>query len=218
MSEPYWVLARRLLAEAQTARLPGPPAPSGVSYDPQHGAGIRRLLMNCSRDVRPFTVETGPGRDANTLVMLGNEPVPAGAAGSAYTAPSVSLGNFSFDASKWAGCYWCRSRGNPALELGAFWHCACSSFNCAGSGTGPLRCACGNLATAFVKQERFEVRGAGMVATTPRPLTVPAAAPHRLPPSIAAPPHLPSIAAPRVSSVPVSGSLDPPPLRLPGRR
>ena len=224
MSEPYSVLARRLLADAAAPRRSGPQASPGVLHNPQAGAAVRRLLMNCSLHVRPFAVVTGPGRNANTLVMLGNEPVPAGAAGSGYAAPSVSLGNFSFDASKWAGCYWCRSRGNPALGIGAFWHCtACSSFNCAGSGTGPLRCACGNAAAVFVKQDRFEVRGAGMIAATPRPLAAPAATSHQLPPSIAAPPRLPSIAPPRVSSAPLaapplSGSLGPPPLRLPGRR
>lgn len=217
--EPYSVLARRLLADAVAPpRLSGPQASPGVLHNPNAGAGVRRLLMNCSLHVRPFAVVTGPGIDANTLMMLGNEPVPAGAAGSGYAAPSVSHGNFSFDASKWDGCYWCRSRGNPALGLGAFWHCACSGFNCAGSGPGPLRCACGSVASSFVAQEKFEVRGAGMVAATPRPLAPPAYTPHQLPPSIAAPPRLPSIAPTRVPSVPLSGSLGPPPLRLPGRR
>jgi hypothetical protein len=219
MSEPYAVLARRLLADAAAPRLSGPQASPGVLHNPQAGAGVRRLLMNCSLHLRPFAVVTGPGIDANTLVMLGNEPVPAGAAGSGYAAPSVSLGNFSFDASKWDGCYWCRSRGNAALGLGAFWHCTqCSGFSCSSSGTGPLRCSCGNVAAAFVTQERFEVRGAGMVAATPRQLAPSAAGPHQLPPPIAAVPRPQSIAVPRVSSVPLSGSLGPPPLRLPGRR
>lgn len=219
MSEPYSVLARRLLENMQ--RLPAPPSPSGILRNPQ--AGVRRLLMNCSLHVRPFEVVIAPGRDADTLVMLGNEPVPAAVAGSGYAAPSVSLGSFKFETSKWAGCYWCRARDNPARRItGAFWHCTvCAGYNCPGSGTAPLRCQCGNVATSFVTQETFEVMGAGIVATTPPRLAPPAvmpprfvaspvAAPPRLPP-VPAPPRVPAVAAPRPSAPSTA-------LRLTGKR
>jgi hypothetical protein len=213
MSEPYAVLARRLLADA--ARLPSPPAPSGV-HNTQGGAGLRTVLMNCSLHVRPFAVVTGPGRDADTLAWLGTEPVPAAVGGAGNAAPpSISLGSFKIDTAKWTGCYWCRARANPALGLGAFWQCTvCATFNCSGSGTAPLRCSCGNFAASFVTQERFEVRGAGMVAATPpRWPSIPA-------PSISAPPVFAPAPAPAraSSSLRVSAPPGPPPLRLPGRR